>query len=253
MAAAEVPCIGFLMLVAEPVGAPPVVPPLGAVCWRAVGAARGEALLGVSAPASAETGVLASSPTQCRDGTDDDGTPATVAWLRPLGSLLAAIATCGALVDGRVVGVSPCGTRVLVRAAVRTAHVGGAPRTGAAAAAAALLVAHLRCDWEHYAAAAEQQAVPMQPQACGDAGCRCGCGANADAGADTDTEAAALTHTLGALLEDLRPPRVDASAPLVPKLDEARTHTHTHTRNQGPVPSQTPTLTPPLRVCCRLR
>jgi hypothetical protein len=226
MAAADMACIGYLDLLAEPVGAPPVVPPLGAACWRAVGAARGEALLGVSASAPGSTTAAAESgwpTTTTQHNDDDDGTPATLAWLRPVGQLLAAIATCGALVDGRVAAVSACGTRVLVRAAVR-AHVGGAPRTGAAAAAAALLVAHLRCDWEHAASGAEaSDEALLRPDVCGAADCRCGCGADAGAGAGADAaDAAVLTHTLGALLEDLRPPRVDASAPLVPKLDEVR-------------------------------
>jgi hypothetical protein len=219
------PCVGFVYLVARPAappcaGAPAAPPPLGAAVWRAVGTAAGEPLLGVSAAPPA-------------DGDSDGDAPPVLTWLRPCGTLLASLAAVGALLDGRVAAASPCGSRVLVRAAVRC-HVGGGARSGAAAAAAAAVLAHLRCDWEADAAAPPPP-LPRAPPACSVAGCRLGCGAGDAGDADGDaapgedvsdaadaSDASALTRTLAALLEDLRPPRVDAAAPLVPKLDEAR-------------------------------
>ncbi len=188
--------VGFVDVTADV--APGCAPPdVGSVVWRATGAS-GETLLSVSRETSNAT-----------EGGQEEATT----WLCPRGTLLASLALADASLAGRVTAVA--GSRVLVRGRVLWRAMGA--RSGGAAMAAAALVMHLRCDWA--APDASPELLHADPPACGVPGCTLGCAA-------TGTDCAAAS-SLASLLagDDLRPPPVDTSSVLVPKLDEARRRT----------------------------
>jgi hypothetical protein len=197
------PACGFVDLAAAVSPSWPL-PAVGDFVWRAVGE-DGQPLLGVSAT---------------RPGDGDAADPEAHTWLDcPHNTstdspaeppLLHCLATCRALLDGRVTAVYPLEGLVTVRTRVLLPL---APSRGsdAAADARARVLSHLTCDWPHFASSTPAP-LPTHMPSCRVLGCALGC----DAAGGSRVPASQVL--LADLLADLRPPRCDASSLCVPKL-----------------------------------